>query len=471
MDPQSGGPPGRFANIFINYRREDSAGHAGRLFDSLSCHFPGRLFMDVDTLAPGVDFVDAIEKAVGSCEVLLVVIGREWLTIKNAAGIRRIDDHTDFVRLEVETALARNIRVIPVLVQETPMPRPEELPPTLARLARRNAIELSDARWAYDANRLAQTIQEILGETALPPPPPSPPRRQQPPPPALVEKTTGQRSWALLLGVLISVSVVALASAGWISRRNNVPAGELTAQNAIRSAIPPSNEASAMPTDVPGGGADVQTATNPAGLQKAAVQPPPPAPVVRRQEVPKPASPPASFYPAYPAASPATAGPEEASPPPQQTAPAPAPALETPALTEISTPDSELPVEELRRLGSELEAAGARLGEIYGTFLDQKEDAGAELTASDEKLRDELEAYAEAAEDFRKRFNDGLFARTRNRLLKTDPRTELVRRFNGLAAAGGRVDSLMAEVHPSAEVRQEWQEVRRRQERVAQILR
>ncbi len=134
--------PERSANIFINYRREDSAGHAGRLFDGLSDHFPGRLFMDVDTLEPGVDFVDAIEKAVGSCEVLIVVIGSEWLTLTDATGKRRLDDSGDFVRLEVESALARNIRVIPVLVQDTPMPRAGELPASLARLARRNAIEL-----------------------------------------------------------------------------------------------------------------------------------------------------------------------------------------------------------------------------------------------------------------------------------------------------------------------------------------
>src|SRR5215203_4276625 len=103
-------PRERSANIFINYRREDSAGHAGRLFDALSSGFSGRLFMDVDTLEPGVDFVDAINNAVGACEVLLVVIGQEWLTIKDKSGLRRLDDPADFVRLEVESALERRIR-------------------------------------------------------------------------------------------------------------------------------------------------------------------------------------------------------------------------------------------------------------------------------------------------------------------------------------------------------------------------
>src|SRR5579872_843801 len=164
MDSPTVRRQGYAANIFINYRREESSGHAGRLFDGLSGHFAGRLFMDVDTLEPGIDFVEAIEHAVGSCEVLIVIIGREWLTIQDADGQRRLDDPTDFVRLEIEAALTRRIRVIPVLVQDAPMPRPEKLPPPLASLARRNAIQLSDARWGYDVDRLASTIQKILDE-------------------------------------------------------------------------------------------------------------------------------------------------------------------------------------------------------------------------------------------------------------------------------------------------------------------
>jgi hypothetical protein len=195
------------ANIFINYRREDSAGHAGRLFDALSSHFAGRLFMDVDTLEPGVDFVEAIEKAVGSCEALIVVIGREWLTIEDRAGRRRLDDPGDFVRLEVESALARRIRVIPVLVQDTPMPRAEELPASLAPLARRNAIELSDARWAYDVDRLARTIQDILEETPATPPPAS----LTP----VVAKATGSRAWLLSLAAVVLVAAVVLGAWAW----------------------------------------------------------------------------------------------------------------------------------------------------------------------------------------------------------------------------------------------------------------
>jgi len=103
--------------IFISYRREDTAGHAGRLFDRLTQHFgKGRIFMDVSDIEPGTDFVEAIDKAVGSCDILIVVIGREWLTCADPGGHRRLDDPNDFIRLEAATALKRNIRVIPVLV-------------------------------------------------------------------------------------------------------------------------------------------------------------------------------------------------------------------------------------------------------------------------------------------------------------------------------------------------------------------
>jgi hypothetical protein len=158
--------PRRAANIFISYRREDSAGHAGRLFDHLRGRFPGRVFMDVDTIEPGIDFVEVIEQAVGCCEVLIVMIGDAWLHATDADGRRRLDNPSDFVRLEIATALERDIRVIPVLVNGAAMPRPEDLPPDLAKLTRRNAIELSDARFSFDVDRLIQAIEAVLQEKA-----------------------------------------------------------------------------------------------------------------------------------------------------------------------------------------------------------------------------------------------------------------------------------------------------------------
>jgi len=120
--------------------------------------------MDVDSIGPGEDFINVIETAVGKCEILIAVIGRDWLTITDETGKRRLDNPEDFNRVEIAAALNRNIRVIPVLVQDAEMPRRDQLPEALAGLSRRNAIELSDARWKYDVDRLIKVIQEQVGQ-------------------------------------------------------------------------------------------------------------------------------------------------------------------------------------------------------------------------------------------------------------------------------------------------------------------
>jgi len=153
-------------SVFISYRREGTAMHAGRLYDAMAARFgEHNVFMDLE-MAPGVDFVERITTAVGACRVLLVVIGPEWM----GAGGSRIADPADFVRLEVETALrAASVTVIPVLVESACMPAPEQLPPELRPLARRNAIELSDLRWRYDCQRLMTALDDLLGGQASPP--------------------------------------------------------------------------------------------------------------------------------------------------------------------------------------------------------------------------------------------------------------------------------------------------------------
>jgi beta-lactam-binding protein with PASTA domain len=149
--------------IFISYRREDAAGHAGRLFDRLSEHYGrSRVFMDVAGIEAGVDFVEAIDQAVGSCQVLLVMIGRQWLTAADEHGRRRLDEPGDFHRLEIVTALSRNIRVIPILVEGSRMPAAQELPEPLARLARRQAVELRDSRWDSDVQELIAALDRAL---------------------------------------------------------------------------------------------------------------------------------------------------------------------------------------------------------------------------------------------------------------------------------------------------------------------
>lgn len=155
--------------IFISYRREDSAGHSGRLFDRLREQFgQERVFMDVAGIEPGVDFVEAIDTAVGSCDALIVVIGRTWLSCTDAVGKRRLDDPKDFIRLETGAALRRNIRVIPVLVQGAAMPTEKDLPEDLLKLARRQAIAISDAHWNSDTEVLIETLEKVLPSEAMP---------------------------------------------------------------------------------------------------------------------------------------------------------------------------------------------------------------------------------------------------------------------------------------------------------------
>jgi predicted ATPase len=151
--------------VFISYRRADSEGYAGRLFDRLSSRFGGRnIFMDVDAIEAGVDFAQAIEGAVQACNVLLALIGPQWLTVKDPQGKPRLEDPADFVRLEIATALVRRIRVIPILIQGATMPGAAALPEDLKPLAMRNALELSSTRFHTDAERLIAAIERAMDD-------------------------------------------------------------------------------------------------------------------------------------------------------------------------------------------------------------------------------------------------------------------------------------------------------------------
>src|SRR5262245_52513746 len=128
------------SKIFISYRRDDSAGYAHAIYRELVQYFSkDRLFMDVDTLEPGADFVRVIETTVSECDVLLALIGKRWANV-GSGTTSRFEDTEDFVRLEISAALARDIRVIPVLVDGMTMPTGETLPTSLKALSRRNAI-------------------------------------------------------------------------------------------------------------------------------------------------------------------------------------------------------------------------------------------------------------------------------------------------------------------------------------------
>jgi hypothetical protein len=149
--------------IFINYRRDDSIGTAGRLHDRLAQTFGRKnLFMDVDHVPAGVDFVDYLNGQVAACDVFLAVIGPNWLNAKDERGRRRFDNPNDYVTIEIAAALARKIRVIPVLVDGARMPNPDKLPDSVKPFVRRNAVEIRNTQFGRDAEALSEKVREAL---------------------------------------------------------------------------------------------------------------------------------------------------------------------------------------------------------------------------------------------------------------------------------------------------------------------
>jgi hypothetical protein len=154
--------PSRSPRIFISYRRADSADVTGRIYDRLTRHFgPSAIFKDVESIPLGIDFKEHLEKAVGKCKICLVVIGDKWLDATDSQQNFRLQDPRDFVRIEVETALNRNIPVIPLLVRGAAMPTEETLPHSLGKLAFRNAIPIRpDPDFHRDMDRLIEAISD-----------------------------------------------------------------------------------------------------------------------------------------------------------------------------------------------------------------------------------------------------------------------------------------------------------------------
>src|SRR5258706_13795118 len=151
-------------DIFISYRREDTSGYAGRLYDQVSAHFgDDHVFMDVADLEPGSDFVDTIEKKVGTCDALVALIGKNWLTIKHDQNQVRMSKPGDFVSIEIAAALKRNIEVIPVLVGGAKMPLQRELPESLQLLSRRQALEVSDVHFRRYVGDLIEALKTPPG--------------------------------------------------------------------------------------------------------------------------------------------------------------------------------------------------------------------------------------------------------------------------------------------------------------------
>ncbi len=150
-------------NIFISYRRDDAAAWAGRLHMALEKHFRrDQLFMDVDSIQAGLDFAKVIDAEVAKCDVMLVVIGKGWRDAADASGQRRLDDPGDFVRLEVESALRRDIRVVPVLVDGASLPKAENLPEGMQGLVRRQAWPVSHARFGAECDELIRELSTVV---------------------------------------------------------------------------------------------------------------------------------------------------------------------------------------------------------------------------------------------------------------------------------------------------------------------
>jgi hypothetical protein len=157
------------ARIFINYRRDDTQGVAGRLFDYLASKYSrDELFMDVDAMKPGLDFIKQLDAQVAQCHVLLAVIGPHWLEAHDQSGKRRLDNDKDYVRVELASALKRDIALIPVLVDGAVMPSEEKLSDDLKPLARRHALELRHTRFNADADAIMHALETVVPRSRVP---------------------------------------------------------------------------------------------------------------------------------------------------------------------------------------------------------------------------------------------------------------------------------------------------------------
>lgn len=213
-------PASAKGTVFINYRRADSKLVAQLIFNQLLQRFSrDQVFKDFNTISPGDDYTISIDKALHGCDVLLVLIGQQWLNITDDSGRRRLDDPADYVRVEIAKALSRNIKVIPVMLDGVQMPQPEQLPEDIRSLTRRQLVEIdTNARLEQDVDRLADVIRDILDKLYPGPNPgPLPP---QPPPPQPPVFPTGQKPdnnmvWGILSTILccLPLGIMSIISA------------------------------------------------------------------------------------------------------------------------------------------------------------------------------------------------------------------------------------------------------------------
>ncbi len=153
--------------VFISYRREGSAASARLIRNGLARSLGSEnIFFDVDSTPLGTDFTETLNQRLAVCHALIAVIGKDWTSTTDQENRRRIDNPSDYVRVEIETALMRSIPVIPTLVQGAPMPRPEDLPETLKKLTDMQGLELSDSNFNSDIKRLINGVRAIMTDYA-----------------------------------------------------------------------------------------------------------------------------------------------------------------------------------------------------------------------------------------------------------------------------------------------------------------
>jgi len=220
-------------SIFLSYRREDSEGQAGRLYDDLVAVFGSdSVFMDVAAIQPGRDFRKSIDQSLNSCGVFLSLIGKSWLTAKDTSGQRRLDDPADFVRIETGAALKRDIPVVPVLVQGALAPKPDQLPDDLKELAFRNAVELTHPRWDSDIQVLIKALRPHISQSS---PQPESERAQ---PGSKLRTTKSLAAIAVLLVIVIGLAFYLRPVKKVVDNPANHRAETTTSSAAVDSPVP-----------------------------------------------------------------------------------------------------------------------------------------------------------------------------------------------------------------------------------------
>ncbi|BDI04264.1 SUMF1/EgtB/PvdO family nonheme iron enzyme [Sphaerotilus microaerophilus] len=241
------------AGIFISYRRQDSLKEARAIFERLSREFGAhQVFIDQEGLDYGVDFVDSLERQLQHCQVMLALIGPGWIDAKDGSGRRRLDDVNDFVRIELRTALQRNIRVVPVLLDGAPMPRTVDLPADLEPLARRQKIDLDFQRFDADIGRLVGSLRRML---------PGAPAGEATPKPAGAAVGAGPGWTAKTAGMAAGVGALALGAV-WYANQPSRPALAAAPAEVAASVAP--NPVSAPVQAPPSSKAEPAAAASPA---------------------------------------------------------------------------------------------------------------------------------------------------------------------------------------------------------------